>query len=569
MVWLSRSAHAVRAFKYTFWLVCCKDPPPPMPTLMSTETRLNRLYWVVVCMLLLTHAVLVWQSRPAAIEPASNDDAQYVLLARSLRSFHYRDFHIPGAPIHAQYPPVYPALIAAGTAVFGEHLGVVQVVTLLCSLLALLLVFDIARRLASPLVGVLLLAPLAFNAHLIGYASRIASEMPYMAFSFAALWILVAFPESRRPLLWSCILAILAALTRSIGLSLVVAMLALLLVQRRFKPAAIFTVAAALTVGAWLYWTTVSPNQFTERSYTAVATTTGRRIPPGALSLLVVRTTRFLKTYVAKNITAGLEFPTVAGTSIDNVGWIVLIFGLGAVGLWSVRKRLPLLPLYVLSFMGLLLVYPFKLTRFFMPLAPLVLLAIFLGAIALTRRWKPAVGAAVIVLLSCAILTSSVPRSLVLAKQLDYCDRSAALTSPQCWRPATNAFLAAVRRANEVLPKDAVVLTIKEAAFNYYTGRKVYHPDLAYKKAGKNMLAFLSRSGINYALVSAYVGGAEFSPLLAPACQRIEVLGHYEPRTALLQIHPEGESVPVASNACQLLQDWTRHPDPTTEVDED
>jgi hypothetical protein len=47
------------------------------------------------------------------------------------------------------------------------------------------------------------------------------------------------------------------------------------------------------------------------------------------------------------------------------------------------------------------------------------------------------------------------------------------------------------------------------------------------------------------------------------------VLGRYEPRTALLQIHPEGESVPAASNACQLIQDWTRHPDPTSEVDED
>jgi len=183
-----------------------------MTSSMPSDTRLNRLYWVAAFMLLLTHAVLVWQSRSAAIEPAANDDAQYFLLARSLRSFHYRDSHIPGNPVHAQYPPVYPALIAAGTAVFGEHLGVVQVVTLLCSLLALLLIFDIARRLASPLVGILLLVPLAFNAHLLGYAGRIASEPPYMAFSFAALWVLVAFPDSRRPLLWAGVLAILAAL---------------------------------------------------------------------------------------------------------------------------------------------------------------------------------------------------------------------------------------------------------------------------------------------------------------------------------------------------------------------
>ena len=172
---------------------------------------------------------------------------------------------------------------------------------------------------------------------------------------------------------------------------------------------------------------------------------------------------------------------------------------------------------------------------------------------------------AVMVLLSGAILTHSIPRSLRLAKKLEHCDRSAAIASPQCWRPETNAFLAATRRANEVLPKNAVVLTIKEAAFHYYTGRTVYHPDLAHQKGGPDMLAFLSKSGIDYALVSAYVGGAEFIPLLAPACERIEVLGQYEPRTALLQIHPAPGSVPADRNACQLIQDWTRHPDPTGE----
>lgn len=543
--------------------------PSPPPAVPLVSTSLTRLYWAAAFLLLLTHAVLVWQSRPAAIEPAANDDAQYVLLARSLRSFNYRDSHIPGAPVHAQYPPVYPALIAAGTAVFGEHLAVVQVVTILCSMLALLLIFDTARRLASPLVGLLLLAPLAFNAHLVTYASRIASEMPYAMFSFAALWVLVAFPQSRRPLLWVGLLTILAALTRSAGLALVVALLALLLLQRRFKPAAIFTVAAALTVGAWLYWTTVSPNQFSERSYTAAATTTAHHVPTGKIGLLVVRSTKFIQIYVAKAFSAGLEFPTVAGTSIDNAIWILLTLGLGGVGLWSVRKRLPLLPLYMLIFMGLLLVYPFKLTRFFMPIAPLVLLAMFLGAVALTRRWKPGLGLAVILLISGAILTKSVPESLALAKKLEQCDRSQPLTSQACWRPETNAFLAATQRANDVLPKDAIVLTIKEAAFHYYTGRKVFHPDLAYKKAHKNMLAFLDRSGIDYALVSAFRGGAEFTRILLPACRRVEVLGQYEPRTALLQIHPDSAAAfPEDRNACKVLRDWDRHPDPTSEDDE-
>jgi hypothetical protein len=346
----------------------------------------------------------------------------------------------------------------------------------------------------------------------------------------------------------------------------VIALLALLLLQRRFKPAAIFAVAAALTVGAWLYWTAISPNQFAERSYAAVATATGRHFS-GPIGTLATKSVKFVNTYVSQSFAAGLELPTVPGTSIDNLLWILLILGLGGIGLWSVRKRLPLFPFYVLTYLGLLLVYPFKVTRFFMPVAPLFLLAMFLGAVALTRRWKPGLGVAVMVLISGAILTQSVPSSLGLVKKLEHCDRSAALTSAPCFRPTTNAFLAATRRANAVLPKEAVVLTIKEAAFYYYTGRKVYHPDLARQMGGPNLPAYLSKTGIDYVLISGYVGGAKYSGRLAPACGRIEVLGQYEPRTALLRLHPAEDSVPSTRNACGLLQDWSRHLDRTSGED--
>jgi hypothetical protein len=501
-------------------------------------------------MLLVTHAVLVWQSRPPAIETASNDDAEYLLLSRSLRSFHYQDQHLLGSPVHALYPPAYPALLGVSTATLGDRLEVVQVVTLLCSVLALLLIFDIARRLTTPLVALLLLAPLAFNAHLVGYAGRIASEMPYMMFSFATLWVAVAFPDSRRWIYWAGALAILAALTRSIGVSLVLAFPVFLLLRRRYKAALGFVTIAALTVGLWFAWTLLPSNQFNARSYVAVAANT-TRAQPSVADLVAVRTVKFVKMYVAKSFPAGLEVPSVPGTWIDNAVWVLAILGLGGVGLWSVRKRAPLLPVYVAFFLGLLWLYPFKLTRFYMPVAPLLLLSMFLGAIALTRRWRPIVGAAVISMISAAILLRSVPRALEMASSRARCDRSAPFTSQECFRPETVAFIAAAQRAREVLPSNAVVLTIKEAAFHYYTGLKVYHMLVGSRNSGDDPLSYLNRVGIEYVLISAYVGGAKYLSHLVPHCRNIEVLVRLEPRTALLKVHPK-PVVPEDRNACPL-----------------
>ncbi len=66
-------------------------------------------------------------------------------------------------------------------------------------------------------------------------------------------------------------MAIAAALSRSIGLALVVSTFALLAFERRWRALAIFSTAAALTVGSWLLWTVRAPRLDAGRSYVADA----------------------------------------------------------------------------------------------------------------------------------------------------------------------------------------------------------------------------------------------------------------------------------------------------------
>jgi hypothetical protein len=228
------------------------------------------------------------------------------------------------------------------------------------------------------------------------------------------------------------------------------------------------------------------------------------------------------------------------------------------VGLWAIRKRAPILVTYFLCYFGLLLVYPYKMTRFYMPMAPLVLMVMFLGLHALGRRWNPGLALLVMVLISGGIMTQSVPRSIKRVQDLRHCDRSQATVSPECFASDRLAWFEAARVAKTQLPESTVVLTIKEATFFYWTGLKVYHPDLAEEKGGSDVAGYLDRMGIHYVMINAFVGGAAISRQLIGDCQRIELLATWEPRTALLQIHPLGTSLSPTRQSCVQMEQWSQ-----------
>jgi hypothetical protein len=155
-------------------------------------------------------------------------------------------------------------------------------------------------------------------------------------------------------------------------------------------------------------------------------------------------------------------------------------------------------------------------------------------------------------------MTQSIPKSLKLVRNLADCDRSKATVSSGCFASDRLAFYEAARRANATLPRDAVVLTIKEATFFYWTGLKVYHPDLAEEKGGSDVAGYLDRMGIHYVMINAFVGGAAISRQLIGDCQRIELLATWEPRTALLQIHPLGTSLSPTRQSCVQMEQWSQ-----------
>ena len=127
---------------------------------------------------------------------------------------------------------------------------------------ALWLMFDAVRRLWSPGLALLMLAMLVVNPGLVQLGGRIMSEAPYLALSCLVLWIPTRTSTDRT---WVgvafCAAAILAALTRSVGITLLAAVFVLWALDRRWRSLGAFSLAASLLVGSWLTWTALAPHE--------------------------------------------------------------------------------------------------------------------------------------------------------------------------------------------------------------------------------------------------------------------------------------------------------------------
>lgn len=173
----------------------------------------------------------------------SYDDAHYIILAKSLSSGQgYQLINFPRPQIEHSFPPGWPLLLTLLTILFPGNYTILKLLSLSLWLTSILLIYKLfSKRLASPLLEILI-GLVALNPLLIGSSVTVMSESAYLFFSLLALvvfdkvneqadgkntWLLVA----------AALVAFYALLIRTIGISLVIAMILYLLTTRRFREA--------------------------------------------------------------------------------------------------------------------------------------------------------------------------------------------------------------------------------------------------------------------------------------------------------------------------------------------
>ena len=389
------------------------------------------------------------------------DNAAYIALGRSLLERHaYVSLYDPALPPHTQYPPAFPAILAAAMAVGFDAWVQLKVLGLLFAAAAVAFTFLWIRRRGRPLLGVGVALLLAVSPSVLDQSHWVLSDVPFWFFTVLALWAFERLPPALRGrFVIAVAAAVLAYFTRSAGLPLILAVVGWLGLRRRWKQLAIF---AAVLVPLALYW------------YLRARTQGGVDyvgqfwyVDPYAPELGRIGAAEFVgrmgenaRNYVRVHLPVLL----IGGAPVAMVVVSIALLALALLG-WARRVLRPgvaelLLPLYI----GLLLVWPavWSGERFLLPALPLLLFyagdAIVAGVERLRQRSGLVAGAAVVAALAAAAL----PAVSSAAQLGSFCRAQyRGGDAFPCLGPEWRDFFDTAVLSGRILPPDAVILSRK------------------------------------------------------------------------------------------------------------
>ena len=485
------------------------------------------------------HAVLGLLVFEPALFPGG-DNAGYLILGEALRSGEgYRDLYLPGAPLHAKYPPVLPSLLA----VMG-WLGSVQLFKLgmlACTSATVWLTARLGRDLIGPGPALIAAGLLAVNPTLLEYGHYILSEAPFVLFVVLSLW--AADRDDRVGATVAVGAAVLAFGTRTAGLAVLLALPLTWGLRKRVRRAAGAAGAAVAAMLAWgVYQSRAAP---TQASYLEELLLVDPYDPAaGAVGAagLVARAAGNLWAYASRVIPQ-----TLFGTDGPAAG-LTLLAGL-AIGLvallgWARRSKegLGAAEAFFLLYGGLIAIWPAVWTdrRFLLPALPVLLLFLFdlVSNVAPRlpegiRRFAPVAVGLVLAVPGLAWTLERVPDRVECVALY----RSGAPCDP----PAQASLYRAAEWARENTPSDAIVVNRKPRLFWWYSRRQ---GDLyPYSADPGVVMRAIDGMGADYVVVDQVSGTtARFLvPAIQAVQQRFELV--YEggnPTTYLFRLRPPG-----------------------------
>lgn len=324
------------------------------------------------------------------------DDALYINLAHALATGHgYVDLMHVGNPPHTFVPPVYPALLAPTVFLFDydwlltNNFWPLQLISILFVLSGLVCFAIILRQRQVPQWGVLFalatLIPIT-----IGMSWHVMAEAPYFFFSLAALAALVIWARRQDAQYWlviAVICAILASLTRLVGLAVIAAMAIYL--WRRLSLVRWLTVLTGLLIplGIWFLRNTVLGTAVTGEYATSGLPTSGSAF----ILSFVPNLALIVSDLVPGTLIPGLTGPqTIEMLSRWGIGFIpygigfflFLIISIGYIQSLRDCADTQVVELYIACYFGILLITQFTLlggARYLAPIFVFLLLYFWQG----------------------------------------------------------------------------------------------------------------------------------------------------------------------------------------------
>ena len=410
------------------------------------------------------------------------DNAGYISLAHSLLDRGaYLELWAPGEPPHTKYPPVFPAVLALAILIGAKSWATLKLVPAFSTVLAVAFTFLWVRERRGLALGVIVALLLGLSESVVYYSQWILSDPTFLALTLAALWALQRGSVDEDPErgrggrgLWLALglaLVVLAYFTRSAGLPLALAAAGWLVLEKRWRPLALFAVAFGLP--ALLWW--LRGGALGGSGYVSEFWLLDPYQPHlGTVGLggLFHRAGQNLTAYVARIIPGGIVgdgrpfLPPLglALASLTLVGWVR-----------TLREKVGPAELFFPLYFGLILLWPpaWSGDRFALPLLPLAFyysgiasLTILSSVPVWTRRVALALPVLVVVLFG----------SLEWRAMAEEAGRCRELTrtgrSHLCLSPPQGEYFVLAQWSGRYLPEDAVVTTRKPRIFYLMSGVK-------------------------------------------------------------------------------------------------
>jgi hypothetical protein len=440
--------------------------------LEGTRTRPRHAWLVPAAVVTIVLVVAWWASAPYLVG-VFHDDGVYLLLAKAIASgqgFHY--LQLPGTPAATHYPPLYPLLLALLWRVapaFPENISLLLGVNVVCLGLAALGLYRLARRrLGWSEEGAALVALAAMLATpMLTLAGALLSEPLFLAALFPALLLVEETLEWRD--VPSAVLSGLAVgalmLVRTHAVALLGAALLWMLVRRDWRRAALLAGAAAVVQLPWMLWTRSAPlvAEPLRGAYGSYGGWFVEGLRTGGIAMVLQTVLLNLREFwllLGDRLLPGLPAP------FGMVAlWLaaILLFAGAVVS----ARRAPVTLLFVVLYLGIVLVMPYTPWRYAWGVWPLcVVFAVLGGQMMVERCRAPAVRAAALLVLALPAL------AMLLTEGRAYRTRE--------WsRPGRNAAAQSVHVVEWVRrntqPGD-VVLTECEEIVTLFTGRHAAPP---------------------------------------------------------------------------------------------
>lgn len=304
------------------------------------------------------------------------------------------------------YPPVFSLLLAPVYAIFGLNLDAFKVTVIASFLIFLIAYYRYALyRLDQPVSRYGVIAVIASNLWFWENKDLILSYYPFQMFTFISLVLMERLyrenpdPHRRFGLAVAVGLSIyLAYGTRSVGIVLAATLVLTDLVHRRFRK---MSLAAVVAVGVFLVcYAAQNALLDTDKSYLDILERLMSSPRSGSVSSVSGPESATFLDSIYRNITHNSshyarvlwKFWSNGVTTIGQGALFLLTGILALVGFHDrARKSIGAGEIFLVLYVGLLLVVPFYIDQYFMPVIPLYLLYVFRGAeiVGSARSFQP------------------------------------------------------------------------------------------------------------------------------------------------------------------------------------